>query len=247
MTNVHLHPSDEILMAYADGELDEDVALAVEEAMATEPALIKEVVAFTRSRRFARAVMSNGHEAASDSLALALPASSNERDAVPPKWRWRLFPSWERLGLERPGLVAAVLAIAACGLGYFLGGWSETGPARTAFSHLDDPEVTAVLQMAASGESRSISGGTLDLIATYRLASGTLCRDYVLALGRARAEAVACRLDGKWRTMAAITKPPNDGYTPASGEGVLDGYLQEIKAGEPLSPEDEGRLLSFGE
>lgn len=43
--------------------------------------------------------------------------------------------------------------------------------------------------------------------------------------------------------MAAVATPVIDGYTPASGENLIDSYLQQINAGEPL-PEDEGRLFS---
>ncbi len=246
MTNLHLHPSEETLMAYADGELDEDVALAVETAMASDPQLIKELVGFTRSRRLARAAMSRGLEQASPDLISAISAMVRRSDTRPvgeKSFRWSAFLTsghW----MTGAGLAAAVLVVVAGGLGYVLGALPLAAPARTALSHLDDPDVSAVLHKAASGERRSVAGGVLDPVATYRLEDGTLCRDYVLVAGQTKAEALACRHEGAWRTMAAITKPSFDGYVPASGETVIDAYLQEIKAGEPLSSEDEGRLLA---
>ncbi len=83
MKNLHLHPSDETLMAYADGELDEDVALAMETAMASDPELIKELVGFTRSRRLARAAMSRGLEQASPELISAISAMARRPDTRP--------------------------------------------------------------------------------------------------------------------------------------------------------------------
>jgi hypothetical protein len=246
MKNLHLHPSDETLMAYADGELDEGVALAVETAMVSDPELIKELVGFTRSRRLARAAMSRGLKQASPELISAISAMARRPDTRPVEekaYGWSTFLTSHSRMIGR-GLAAAALLVFAGGLGHFLGASALVDPARTALSHLDDPDVSAALHKVASGERRSVAGGVLDPVATYRLEDGTLCRDYVLVAGQTKAEALACRHEGAWRTMAAITKPSSDAYVPASGETVIDAYLQEIKAGEPLSSEDEGRLLA---
>ena len=53
----HLHLSDEILMAFADGELDEPVAKAVEQAMLSDPDITKRIVGFLRSRSLARSAL----------------------------------------------------------------------------------------------------------------------------------------------------------------------------------------------
>ena len=246
MKNLHLHPSDETLMAYADGELDEDVALAVETAMASDPELIKELVGFTRSRRLARAAMSRGLEQASPELISAISAMARRPDTRPVEekaYRWSTFLT-SRYWMTGAGLSAAALLVFAGGLGYFLGASPLVDPGRTALSHLDDPDVSAALHKLASGERRPIAGGVLDPVATYRLEDGTLCRDYVLVADQTRAEALACRYEGTWRTMAAIAKPSSNAYVPASGETVIDSYLQQIKAGDPLTPEDEERQLA---
>lgn len=242
MTNLHLHPSEETLMAYVDGELDEDVALAVETAMVRDPELIKELAGFTRSRRLARAVMSRGLEQTSIS---AVSDMARRCDAKPGAgtYSWRALPT-SRYWMTGAGLAVASLVLIAGGLGYMLGDLPLAEPARTALSRLDDPDVSAALHMAASGEQRSVAGGVMNLVATYRLEGGTLCRNYVLVASETTAEALACRHEGKWRTRAAITVPSPDGYVPASGETVIDSYLQEIRAGEPLSSEEEGRLLA---
>lgn len=239
MTKLHVHPGDEILMAYADGELDEDVALALEDAMANDPALVKELIAFTRSRRLARAVMGRSHDEAS----MRSPAVASHTG--PTTARWKGWLSWlAPFRIERGGLVTASVALLACGLGYLLAAWPATAPATTALAHLEDPDVAALLQNAVSGERHALRGATFNPLATYRLENGTLCRDYLLDAGPTAAEAIACRFKDGWHTVAAISKPATDGYTPASGEGVIDSYLQEIKAGDPLSEADERRLLS---
>jgi hypothetical protein len=245
MTKVHLHPSEETLMAYADGELDEDVAVAVERAMTDDPALVRELVAFTRSRRLARAVMSHGHVAASTQLISAVSVLTSPADdgseRARRRWLSGLLPS--RGLVAGASAAATILAIAAGGFGYWLGAWPPAAT-RTALSHLDDPDVSAVLHKLPSGDRQRIAGGVLNPLATYQLADGTLCRDYELADGQTRAEALACRHKNGWRTVAAVAAPVIDGYTPASRESLIDSYLQQIKAGEPLSPEDEGRLFS---
>ena len=49
-----LHLSDEILMAFADGELDEPIAAAVAKAMAEDPGIARRIVDFQKSRRLTR-------------------------------------------------------------------------------------------------------------------------------------------------------------------------------------------------
>ncbi len=101
----------------------------------------------------------------------------------------------------------------------------------------------AALQTTASGDRRDIAGGNVRPLATYRLANGTLCRDFVVALAAGSVEGLACR--GKeWRIVAAVGASGGEGYVPASGENLIDGYLQSLDAGEPVSAADEARLLS---
>lgn len=80
MTNVHLHPGEETLMAFADGELEEDVAVAVEQAMTNDPALVRELVGFTRCRRLAKAAMSHGYGTGSAPLISAVSALASSTD-----------------------------------------------------------------------------------------------------------------------------------------------------------------------
>ena len=52
MAKIHL--TDEMLMAFADGELDDSLASAVERALAEDPAGRQQIAAFMRSRRLTR-------------------------------------------------------------------------------------------------------------------------------------------------------------------------------------------------
>ncbi|MET0742378.1 MAG: hypothetical protein ABWY78_03320, partial [Microvirga sp.] len=66
MAKIHL--TDELLMAFADGELDDAMASAVEQAMAEDPAGRQRIAAFMRSRRLVR-------QAFTTADALAVPAA----------------------------------------------------------------------------------------------------------------------------------------------------------------------------
>ena len=54
-----LHLTDEILMAFADGELDEPMVAAVALAMAQDPVVARKVVDFQQSRRLTRSVFAS--------------------------------------------------------------------------------------------------------------------------------------------------------------------------------------------
>ena len=53
-----LHLSNEVLMAFADGELDEPIAAAVARAMADDPRVARRIVDFQQSRRLTRTAYS---------------------------------------------------------------------------------------------------------------------------------------------------------------------------------------------
>ncbi|MDF2618439.1 MAG: hypothetical protein K0S00_1098 [Xanthobacteraceae bacterium] len=247
MSNVHVHPSDETLMAYVDGELEEGAAIALERVLATDPELARRLVGFIRSRRLARSQFAASEADVPDGLREALSRlieedeeqSAEERAAPSPVAARPAWPSVRSFAAAAAVGGVAVLAAATA----YLAGWASPETAGTAFGRIDDPAVLAALQTTASGDRADIAGGNVRPLATYRLANGTLCRDFVVALAAASVEGLACR--GKeWRIVAAVGASGGEGYVPASGENLIDGYLKSLDAGEPVSAADEARLLS---
>lgn len=59
-------------------------------------------------------------------------------------------------------------------------------------------------------------------------------------------DAVACRDAGSWRTeFLAAKAPPAPGYAPASGDTSIGAFLSE-RGAEPVSLDEERKLLGAG-
>ncbi|WID94924.1 hypothetical protein QO058_19150 [Bosea vestrisii] len=103
------------------------------------------------------------------------------------------------------------------------------------------------MSRAASGGEVSLPDGKLRVVASYKLGDGRLCREYTLTRAAEPGwDAVDCRDGGNWRTeFLAAKAPPTTGYTPASGDASADAFLSQ-RGAEPLSPEEEGKLLGTG-
>ena len=241
-----LYLSDEILMAFADGELDEPIAAAVAKAMAEDPGTARRIVDFQKSRRLMRSAFS---EALMPEVPPALQAAvsaqieayeAKERRAaqeVPRRVRSRGLPFL-------PMALAASVAVVATGIGYWAGG---QGSQRTdnLMARLEDPTTHRELSRMASGDEVDLPFGRLRVISSYRLGNGALCREFRLTLASQAAEAVACRRNGWNVTFALVGDAAADaGYVPSGGEDPMEAYLQAVGAGTPLVDEAEAKALA---
>lgn len=106
--------------------------------------------------------------------------------------------------------------------------------------------LAAVLDRLPSGEQQEAGGTPIVVAATYRDATGQLCRDFALGAAEGqRTEAVACRQGpGEWVLRYAAAVPDaGSGYAPASATSALENYLSSIGAVRPLDPvAEEGAL-----
>ncbi|WP_262029006.1 hypothetical protein [Microvirga sp. Mcv34] len=244
-----LHLSDEILMAFADGELDGPTATAMAKAMAEDPLVAKRVVEFQQSRRLARSAFSAvslpdvpPHLRAAVSAQIEAYEGGRKpspaADVKPLKSGW-----FGRRSSFVPMALAASIAAVAIGLGYFAGSWERVG-AGGLMARLESPMVHNALSRSAAGQDVELPFGRLRVISTYHLANGSLCREFRLQASREAAEAVACRRD-EWKTTFAVAKVVNDGdYAPSGGDDLMATYLQSIGAGEVLVGEAEARALA---
>ena len=235
-----LYLSDEILMAFADGELDEPIAAAVAKAMAEDPGTARRIVDFQKSRRLMRSAFS---EALMPEVPPALQAAvsaqieayeAKERRAaheVPRRVRKRSF-GLNRVSCPWPWQPPSPSSHA--GIGYWAGG---QGNQRTddLMARLEDPATHRELSRMASGDEVDLPFGRLRVISSYRLGNGALCREFRLTLATEVAEAVACRRNG-WNVTFALAgdAAADAGYVPSGGEDPMAAYLQAVGAGHPL-------------
>jgi hypothetical protein len=103
------------------------------------------------------------------------------------------------------------------------------------------------LSQTVSGAETSLPGGKLRVIASHKLGDGRFCREYTLTRATEPGwDAVACRDGGTWRTEFLVAKAaPASGYAPASGDTSIGAFLSE-RGAEPVSPDEERKLLGAG-
>jgi hypothetical protein len=242
-----LHLTDEILMAFADGELDDPVAAAVAKVMAQDPAVARKIVEFQQSRRLTRSVFaSNLASDVPSELRAAISAQIEAYEAasavgvrpepVRPKSLWP-----RRMTPMKMALAASLAAVAVTG-GYFIGQQSQPEAGRLA--QLEDPLVLRELSRLESGRDAELPVGRLRVISTYRLPNDALCREFRLQSNSMTTGAVACRTD-EWKVTLALAEPANGAeYVPSSGGDLVDSYLDNLGAGSPLEGEAEAKALA---
>ncbi len=249
-----LHLSDEILMAFADGELDEPVAAAVAKAMVESPGIAKRVVDFQQSRRLTRSAFASGSapavspelyaavsaqirafEAANDHI--AKPKFGEGRFSVGRGARSRRWSPFLNIAL------AASVAAIAVAVGYFAGR-QNTWSTDSLIAQLEHPLVRSELSRLPSGGEAELPAGRMRVISTYRVANGSLCREFRLQAPSGAANAVACH-KGEWNVAFAVTGTVNPAdYIPSDGSDLTASYLQNAGAGEPLVEAAEAKALA---
>jgi hypothetical protein len=242
-----LHLTDEILMAFADGELDETVAAAVARVMAQDPAVARKIVEFQQSRHLTRSFFASNFSPEVPSELRAAVSAQIEAYEAATKAGGRPEPIETKI--VRPSrtypmtmALAASLAAVAVAAGFFIGRQSQ--PEAGHFAQLEDPLVRQELSRIGSGHEVELPFGRLRVISTYRLANESLCREFRLHSVDSATNAVACRA-GDWKVTFAVSAPARDaGYMPSSGGDLLDAYLGNLGAGSPLEGEAEIKALA---
>lgn len=230
--------SDDVLTAYADGELDADEAARVREAVAADPALARRLAALREAREAARAAYA---DVAREPVPAALIASVLAADAAPPP---------RRAANTNARRTAAIAASVALVVGGMLGALLAPSPTRMAHP-LDPlgpatPMLARALDAAASGQEVAFMGGVIRLLASYPTDRGP-CRSFAVE-SATPVTALACREGDLWRTRIAVARPITpDGFTPAAGEHpLLRELLDRVGAGAPLDTETEREAIARG-
>ncbi|MDH4442798.1 MAG: hypothetical protein QE284_20755 [Rhizobium sp.] len=246
--------SDEMLMAFADGELAPSEQGEIEAALAEDEALVERLAVFLDTRHdLARTMKPLIDEPVPEAMQASLAAAilaARDRQTETARPDDTILPFRPRTsgpaGLGSGGasqtapwamaLAASVVGIVV-GLGGFLLGQSTASvPADGRSLALHD-----ALDTLPSGEDLDLADDRerLHVIASFRDAEGHLCREYELKVPDTVTVAVACHGPAGWQTRIALSNPVAEGYVPASAETTLDAFLTGIGAGAPLSPEEE--------
>jgi len=238
--------SDEILMAYVDGELAGEQADQVRQAIEQDTELARRAAVFTESAAMMRVFDASLDEEVPDSLLATV------RSAPAGPWYRRLLARLEQflpLQTLRPVPALAVVLI------LILGGWLTYQGLPGAGRHellpgLAEQKISHVLETMPSGQQVSLDNGrTMELVLTYQDQNGAFCRRFdILRDMRVIGGGIACRTGpDKWQVVASqeenISIPATEGYELAGGEGPLDQFMEQHRKGGILSLQKEQRLL----
>lgn len=231
---------DETLMALADGELDPDLAARLTAAIAADPEAQDRLRRFVETRDRLRMLAAGGPQTGADDALIArirAAAIPSARPVAPPA-RPALAKTPANRNRAPLAAIAAGLAAMALGIGWW--GWNGSAPDGLT------PSEIAALERLPSGEGLLLEDGRdLTMIASYRIGSGALCREYEAAGDSVLSVVIACRDADGWQRQLARDMEQDNGYRPASGEiAAVEDWLANAGAGDPLTPEAEVSALT---
>ncbi len=233
MTDLAL--TDELLSAYADGELPEDIQAQVRAALENDAGARVRLEKLRHADALLRQAFPLSTDSQHDALAahiLAAPATAPTRAA---RTRWMAL--------------AASIGGLAVGLSINMI-WQNNTPAlisgmdRNTANHL----VTA-LDRIRSGAVAQHADGDVRMIMSFNATQQRVCRVFGIATPHDTAEGIACRSDegtGKWEMMAWHRTPhaKGDGYVPAGGSELIDTAMQSLGGSQAMEPAAEQTLIN---
>lgn len=238
----------EQLMAYADGELDAQMAKQVEQQLQDDP----EGQAIVQRFRQTRAQLATGLDSLLDepvpqhlidairrhpgppvASAAPAPTHSNARAAANDRWYW-------------PSLATAASVALVAGLlgGQWLGGRNATGA----------DTVAQALQTVPSGQLLRVGGTQVMPLASFVSEEGFVCREFEQAAGGRAAHGIACRDGQQWVTRllldqgpAQSIEAPPPAFATASGEAdAMGAMVESLRLGQAFTPDQEDQALKNG-
>lgn len=256
-------PGDDLLMAYADGVLDDATARDIEAAMAATPEVAARVTMFARTAELLRADAARPAPpvpealrarveatlAAARQTPAAAPAPAPAGAAILPFLRRAASVQPARRGAARLALAASIALAVGLGAGFWAGqtGKPQDGMGGLRITALDSPGLPATLASLPSGQVATLpNGDRIAAIASFRNGAGEFCREFEHdgADGRTLVS-VACHSGADWDIRLAIAAPRADtqSYAPASSLETLDAFIATTEAGAPMTPEEEEAAL----
>lgn len=230
-------PSDDMLMALADAQIDGPGAEALRRRIAADPALAARYAVFAESRAALQAAFDPGETPPAMVAAIRDASVGGQRP-----------PGGVVVPLRRRPALLVPLALAASVLVAVGGFLAQRGPGPGTPLAAPGALAAAALAGSATGEAADLDGGgSARVLGSYQTDRG-LCRILDLDLPQDRRErAVVCReAPGKWTVVAAISAGPEEAFLPASDSAtaLIDQALDALGAGPALAPEEEAAALA---
>jgi hypothetical protein len=211
----------EKIVAYVDGELDDDARAEVEAAAATDPTVADQIAAHRglRSDLFAAFAPIAG-EPVPDGLLKATEAPSAT-----------VLPFRPKLSRPRVTQIAAMAACLVAGIALAM----VFRPAGDFTSSSDGLIARGPLDRALSSQLAADEG------LTFRDNGGTVCRTFTTKTS----EGLACRTDGEWHIEVAARAAPKTEFAQAGSPLILQAVDARI-SGDPLDATAERQARDAG-
>jgi hypothetical protein len=242
--------TDEELMAYADGELDEMRAAKLAAVLPQRPDLASRIAVFARTRAVAaESVKAHLDRPVPEKLASSVAAmiadgkSSATVTPLRPKQEAARGPSGNWL----MPIAASLLALISGAVGYWVATERMGAAGNYHIAGAADPELVQLLSTLPSGAKASLahSGAAITMVSSFHRADQALCREFEMSeVDAGNHLAVACHASGKWTVELALHNGgPGDVYKPASPAETLEAFLNALGAGPALGDQAEADAL----
>lgn len=242
---------DELLNAYADGELPEGERAAFEVRLQQEPALAR---ALSRLRDADALLRDAVPPAPIDDILIARLGLASAQPSAPQSAEVVKLPLKPQAANDRglPSRLAGrwtwvVGGALAASLALMVAVRTDNGPDgsldRSAAFQMAMDELPSGAEAGIDGDSR------VSPVLTFPQKGGGFCREFVIR-GPDAARGMACQQSGKWAVQATVplTEQPDEGteiVTAGGGSAAeLDRVFMERRGGDPLSADAERTAIA---
>jgi hypothetical protein len=251
--------SDEMIMAYVDGELNPDQAAAVEQALENDPTLRKKAAIFSETTSMLHGVYDAPlHEKTPEFLFRTL-------QPAPLANRWRrgvkLFMQAVQLPAMHPVPIFALLAITIISSSLLYTNAFLNSPAKSNYPSLVyDSTFSRGLESTTSGQAFIDQHSSAEIIPilSFQNQQQYYCRQFEIVDrtqgNHFRGSGIACRNNDKqWQTIVYYhadsipqSQSDNESYELAGASSQLDTLIDEQRQGEILTALQEHELMQQG-
>jgi hypothetical protein len=253
-----VHVPDELIMAYADGQVSPEEKIWLESILAVDPAVRARLEPFLATgpgqlTAFDAILAAPIPDRLIDTVRGTKPAAKSSSSSTRLGLFDRLFPNG--FGLT-PALGYAAALVAGIGIGSALLSAPQTEQPllvadRDGF--VASGRLQTALERIPSGEKSLVKEGDIRPLLTVRDGAGRICRQYEIVGRKKGPQGLACReSDGGWRitvltggetAASAYNASQNDGNVV---DGVVDRAIKELPGHSELAGAEELFLIERG-
>ncbi|MBY0242947.1 MAG: hypothetical protein K2X55_26925 [Burkholderiaceae bacterium] len=235
--------SDDILMAYAGGSLDQATRAEIETAMARDAVLAQRVAAYqTPSQRQAQPRMAAPRREATVVQLAAVRAT--RAASLQAARRARKVQSWSWLEWSA---VLMALALGAVAGKFLLTDWQPEAQAPASVLWRDGALIAqgrlALALDQAPGGAASVYGGTVRIAASFIANDGSYCRGFSATSGGQDMAGLACKRGGAWKLavwmQATRLAQPGDLKAGVELPAAVQAVMEQKRSGQLLDAAGE--------